>query len=90
MATNLRLGPLTERALRAEAERSGRSQQELIRDALDRYLGLTATKASRSDAALLTSGAILAPRSELRRARRRLRLPAGTLSGDLLQRDDRI
>lgn len=40
MATNLRLRPETEEALRLEAERTGRSQQEIIREALDLHLGL--------------------------------------------------
>jgi hypothetical protein len=40
VATNLRLRPDAEAALRAEAERSGRSQQEILRDAVDRYLDL--------------------------------------------------
>lgn len=40
MATNLRLRPEAETALRKEAERTGRSQQDLIREALDRYLSI--------------------------------------------------
>jgi len=40
MATNLRLRPATEAALRERSASTGRSQQQLIRDALDQYLGL--------------------------------------------------
>ena len=40
MATNLRLSPKAADALRAAAKRSGRSQQDLLREAVDRYLGL--------------------------------------------------
>ena len=40
MATNLRLRDSAAEALRQASERSGRSQQDLIREAVDRYLGL--------------------------------------------------
>ena len=40
MATNLRLRPEQSEALRVRASATGRSQQELIRDAVDRYLDL--------------------------------------------------
>lgn len=40
MATNLRLRDDATEALRQASERSGRSQQDLIREAVDRYLGL--------------------------------------------------
>ena len=40
MATNLRLRPDAARALREAAERTNRSQQDLIREAVDLYLGL--------------------------------------------------
>lgn len=40
MATNLRLRDDAIQALREASERSGRSQQDLIREAIDRYLGL--------------------------------------------------
>lgn len=40
MATNLRLRPDAEEAVRAEAARTGKSQQDVIREAVDRYLGL--------------------------------------------------
>ena len=40
MATNLRLRDDVVEALRRASERSGRSQQNLIREAVDQYLGL--------------------------------------------------
>ena len=39
VSTNLRLSESTAAALRELSRTSGRSQQELIREALDRYLG---------------------------------------------------
>jgi hypothetical protein len=42
MAMNLRLRPEAAAALRAEAEQQGLSQQEILRRAVDEYLGLTA------------------------------------------------
>jgi hypothetical protein len=38
MATNLRLRPEAEQALRIRSERTGDSQQKIIRDAVDAYL----------------------------------------------------
>jgi len=91
MATNLRLRSETENALRAEAERSGRSQQELIREAVDRYLGLVPDIAVTSNEdPLLTSGAVRAPRVPYRRPRRRITLPSGVTTSDLLDRADRM
>ncbi len=40
MAMNLRLRPEAAEALRAEAERTGLSQQEILRRAVDEHLGL--------------------------------------------------
>jgi hypothetical protein len=85
---NLRLRPEAEDALRAESERSRRSQQELLREAVDVYLGLGVTSAAVDP--LLASGALRPPRSPLRRTAERLRLPEGMTSAELLDRDDRI
>jgi len=41
MAVNLRLPPEAAKALRAEAEATGLSQQEILRRAVNEYLGLT-------------------------------------------------
>lgn len=88
MATNLRLRPDAEAALRAAAERSGRSQQEILRDALDRYLDLADGDRSSGDS-LLRSGGLLAPRTRYRRVTPTVTLPADVTSLDLLDRDER-
>jgi hypothetical protein len=88
MATNLRLRPDAKAALRAEAERSGRSQQEILRDAIDRYLNLAGGDSSSGDA-LLRSGTLLPPRTRYHRVTPTTTLPAGVNSLDLLDRDER-
>jgi predicted DNA-binding protein len=91
MATNLRLSPEAEAALRAEAERSGRSQQAVIRDALDRLLGLAPPKPLATELReLVATGEVDPPRVPYRRPRRRLSLPDGVTSADLLDRSDRL
>lgn len=90
MATNLRLRPETETALREEAERSGRSQQELIREALDRYLGIGVRPGAHSMDELIANGTVIRPRVPYRRPHRLLQLPDGVTSLDLLDREDRF
>lgn len=91
MATNLRLRPETEKALREEAERSGRSQQDLIREALDRFLGLVAREPVRSSMDdLIARGVVIPARVPYRRPHRMLELPDGVTSLDLLDREDRF
>lgn len=88
---NLRLQPEAEAALRAEAERSGRSQQEILRAAVDRYLGLSsATEPTSAEAVLVASGLTRPPRTPYRKVQPRLSLPPGVTTMDLLDRDDRI
>lgn len=89
MATNLRLRPDAEEALRAESARAGRPQQELIREAIDVYLGVAAGPAG-TLGMLIATGLVRAPRSELRSPTRRIVLPEGTTSANLLDRDDRF
>jgi predicted DNA-binding protein len=91
MATNLRLRPEAEEAVRAEAARSGRSQQEVIRDAVDRYLALKPDTTQANDLdVLIAAGTVRPPRTPYRKARRRITLPAGMTSADLLDRADRF
>ena len=91
MATNLRLRPDAESALRAESERSGRSQQDLIRDAVDRFLGgVSKTAPPGQRDSVFASGVARQPRLPLTRPTRRIMLPAGATSAGLLDRDDRI
>lgn len=92
MATNLRLRADAEEAVRREAQRTGRSQQEVIREAIDRHLGLSDLGA-RPDSeleVLMAAGAVRRPRTEFRKASKRLILPAGTTATELLDRHDRI
>lgn len=94
MATNLRLRPEAEAAIRAAAARTGRSQQELIREAVDRYLGVQVASGEsmpvRSDAdALVASGAVLPARSPFRMVEEPIVLPVGVSTIGLLDREDR-
>lgn len=93
MATSLRLRAEAEEALRDRAEQTGRAQQEIIREALDRYLGLRTSQAPVSDAGSLTSeGQLLPPRSPFREVApaAMVKLSEGTTTEDLLDRDDRV
>lgn len=94
MATNLRLSPEAQEAVRAEAQRSGRSQQDVIRAAVNRYLSLTpeSDRGRRGSELeqLIAAGAVRPPRMPYRRPRRRLTLPRGVTSNVLLDREDRF
>lgn len=84
MATNLRLSEQAAAALRDEAERSGRSQQALLREAVDRYLGRQP-----SDDALdrtVATGLVKAP-APFRDITPKMRLAEGVSALDLLDRD---
>lgn len=89
MATNLRLGSEAEAALRAEAQRTGRSQQDILREAVGTYLGLIPSQAGDTDP-LIARGKVAPPRVPFRDVRPRLHLRPGENSLDLLDRDDRI
>jgi hypothetical protein len=89
VAVNLRLGAEAEDALRAEARRTGRSQQEILREAVGKYLGLIPDHAGDMDP-LVSRGKVTPPRAPFRDVRPRLRLRRGENSLDLLDRDDRI
>jgi len=85
MATNLRLDGEAAAALRTAARASGRSQQDLLREAVDRFLGLGSTT-SRDRA--VASGLVRAP-SAFVDVEPSVQLSPGTSSLDLLERDDR-
>ncbi|MEC3981853.1 hypothetical protein [Amycolatopsis sp. H20-H5] len=89
MAMNLRLRPEVEEALRAESERTGRSQQDLLREAVDRQLGLVSAQPVAGEP-LLAGGIVQPPRVAYRKVRPEVRLPAGVDSLHLLDRDDRF
>jgi len=84
MSTNLRLDERAAAALRAAAAESGRSQQELLREAVDRYLGLDEPQSSRERA--LSRGLVKAP-TPMRDVEPSIRLNSGTTTRDLLDRD---
>ena len=86
MATNLRLDERAVSALRDASQRTGRSQQELLREAIDRYLGLAAAESSRDRA--VASG-LVKPSSPFLDAEPSIRLAEGLTTLDLLDRDDR-
>lgn len=86
MATNLRLNEKTAKALREAAASRGQSQQELIREALERFLGLENEMNDRDRA--IASGLVKAgtPFVDFEPF---LVLPAGMTILDLLDRDER-
>ena len=85
MSTNLRLSAEAERALREAARQSGRSQQELLREAVDRYLGLSREGGTRDRA---VAAGIVRPPSSFRDTKPALRLRRGVSSLRLLDRED--
>jgi hypothetical protein len=95
MATNLRLRPDAEEALRAEARRTHRSQQDVLRDALDRYLGLgdVGERGDRHEPGvhdLAAGGRVRPPRTAYRRVEPDPAVTARRTSLELLERDDRF
>lgn len=84
---NLRLRPEAEEALRREGERSHRSQQDVLRAAVDRYLGLDDQSAPAADE-LISTGRIRPPRSPYRKVLPRESSEVSSLQ--LLDRTDRL
>lgn len=91
MATNLRLRPEAEEAVRATAARTGRSQQELIREAVDRYLGLGELSGPRNvvEAMIATQG-VLPARHAYRELGELAVLRHGASTQELLERGERF
>jgi len=83
--TNLRLSEQAVAALRAAAQRTGRSQQDLIREAVDRYLGLTPATTARERA---IEAGLVKPPTPFRNDPPTVRLPPGVSTADLLDRED--
>jgi len=83
MATNLRLSREAADALRAAAARSGRSQQELLREAVDSYLGLRPDEAPPH--AAVASG-LVRPPTPFRDVAPTVRLRRGVTTAALLDR----
>jgi len=92
MATNLRLRPDAEAAVRAEAVRTGRSQQELIREAVDAYLGLRPSHPRSETEALIADRSALPARTPFVEvdADDMVPLPDGVTTLELLDRDERF
>lgn len=86
MATNLRLSNRAAEAVRNEAKRSGRSQQDVIRAAVDQYLEPKPTVGIPAD----VRDQIIPPQRPFIHDIERVKLPPGMTSLDLLDRDDRI
>ena len=77
--------------MREEAARSGRSQQEVIREALDRYLNLVKHQpVHRSMDDLIARGVVIPARVPYRRSHQLVELADGVTSLDLLNREDRF
>ena len=88
MVPNFRLRP-DEEAPHAGANRSGRCQQELLREALDHDLG-TSSPGPEQWQHLITSGKVPPPREGYRKVVPTESLPPGWHTGDLLDREDRL
>lgn len=86
MSTNLRLSEDLANALREEAARRGRSQQDIVRDAIAKELGM-ASGSSPMELAL-RAGTVEAP-EPFRDTEPTMTLPPGMRSLDLLDREDR-
>ena len=87
MTTNLTLSAELASALRSESERTGKSQQEIVTEALARHLQRAEDGRPASDRDLARAAGLAQPaRVSYRRVRPRLRLPEGTDSLDLLGR----
>lgn len=92
MATNLRLRPEAEAALKKQSEATGRSQQDLMREAIEQYLGLAFRAAVEPGSIedLLARG-ILKPATPYQPPPLEpMKLPPGVTSLDLLDREDRF
>lgn len=85
MAVNLRLRVDAAAALRAESERTGMSQQEILRLAVDEHLGLV-----ESARPTPYPDWVIPPERPYRSVKPMLRLPEGMTTADLLDREDRI
>jgi predicted transcriptional regulator len=87
MSTNLRLNEELAAALREESVRTGRSQQEIVREAIALRLGLVPDETALAEA--IREGWVEAP-EPFRDFEPPLTLPPGRSSIDLLERDDRV
>jgi len=84
MSTNLRLSSEAAAALKEVSAKSGRSQQELIREAVDRYLG-RANELGALQAAI--NSGLVSPPSSFQDCAPSIHLGDGRTTADLLDRD---
>jgi hypothetical protein len=82
----LRLDERLAAALREASARSGRSQQDIVREAIAKELGLAPEMSAMGRA--IRAGVVEAP-EPFRDVQPRLRLPKGTSSLEVLDRDGR-
>jgi len=85
MAMNLRLRPEAAEALKAESERTGLSQQEILRRAVDEHLGLAEKPRPAAYPAW-----VIPPKRMYVPVTPRLTLPEGMTTMDLIDREDRV
>lgn len=91
MATNLRLRPATAEALRAESARTGKPQQQIIRDAVEQYLASIVEPVEKQQSDDTLGGLIRPARRPFGSATvPPLTLRDGETTADLLDRDDRF
>lgn len=94
VATNLRLSEQAAAAVKAEAERTGRSQQDVIRSAVDEYLAPPSARVVEAASGEGPSwrADLIPPKTPFRTVplNKRITLPDGMTSLDLLDREDRI
>ncbi|MBJ7458366.1 MAG: ribbon-helix-helix protein, CopG family [Thermoleophilaceae bacterium] len=91
MATNLRLSKQAAAAVKAEAERTGRSQQDVIRTAVDAYLAPpSATTPPEREPSWRDQ--LIPPKTPFRTIpeSEMIIMPEGMTSLDLLDREDRV
>lgn len=86
MSTNLRLSEELAGALREEAARRGKSQQDIVREAIAKELGMASELTPMERA--VRAGTVEAP-EPFRDIEPTLMLPRDTCSLDLLDREDR-
>lgn len=85
MSTNLRMSKRAAAVLREASRHSGRSQQDLLREAVDRFLGLTPDEHSRDRA---IAAGLVRPSTPFRDVTPSITLAPGMTTRDLLDRED--
>ncbi|MBI4898704.1 MAG: ribbon-helix-helix protein, CopG family [Actinobacteria bacterium] len=87
---NLRLSESATAAVKAESVRTGRSQQDIIRQAVDRYLAEPERGTAGAPNRASLRETVIPPRTPFKHDIETIQLPDGLNSLDLLDREDRI